>query len=204
MPEQEFKRKVAYKMKVGDILSGKIIFDAERFKFLEYNGKEIVRVNLIANIIDKFVQDDEKKFASITVDDASGQIKIKTFGDEIEKFANYLQGDTIQIIGLLRSWNNELYLTPEIIKKRDPQYLLLRKLELDLEKPKTLEKSELSQLRNQILEAVKKNEEKGGVEIESLILELKNSPDIINKEVKKLLEEGLVYEPRPGKLRYLG
>jgi hypothetical protein len=37
-----------------------------------------------------------------------------------------------------------------------------------------------------------------------MILNLKAAPDVINLEIKKLLEEGMVYEPRPGKLRYLG
>jgi len=30
------------------------------------------------------------------------------------------------------------------------------------------------------------------------------SPIIINQEIQKLLEEGIVFEPRPGKVRYLG
>jgi len=30
------------------------------------------------------------------------------------------------------------------------------------------------------------------------------SPKIINQEIQKLLEEGIIFEPRPGKVRYLG
>ncbi|MCH7568352.1 MAG: OB-fold nucleic acid binding domain-containing protein [Nanoarchaeota archaeon] len=207
MPEEkfpEFKRRIAYKMRIGNILAGKPILEAERFKFLEYTDKQIVRVNVIANIIEKFVQDEEKKYATLTLDDASGQILLKTFGEDIEKLSTLSQGDTIQIIGLLRSWNNELYILPEIIKKKEPAYLLVRKLELDLEKPKTLEKSELHALKDQITQIIKREETNGGAEIESIILELKSPPTAINQEIKKLLEEGIAYEPRPGKVRYLG
>ncbi|PIN88825.1 hypothetical protein COU60_05370 [Candidatus Pacearchaeota archaeon CG10_big_fil_rev_8_21_14_0_10_34_76] len=204
MADQEFKRHIAYKLRAGDILSGKIILDGERFKFLELDNKQVVRINLIANVVDKFIQDDEKKYGNLTLDDATGQIKIKAFGDDIEKLKEYIQGDTIQIIGLLRSWNNEVYITPEIIKKRVPQYLLLRKLEIEKNKPKMPEKSELNDLREKIIQDVKQNEEKGGIDIEKIILDLKQSPEIINSEIKRLLEEGIVYEPRPGKLRYLG
>jgi len=204
MPDQEFKRHVAYKAHIGNLLEGHAIIEMERFKCLELDNKQVVRVNIIANIVDKFVQEGEKKFASITLDDASGQIKIKTFGDDIKKFEPLSQGDTVLIIGLLRSWNNELYITPEIIKKKDPSYLLVRKLEIEAEKPKTLEKSELTQVRDQILNAVKAQDNSGGVDIERLVLDLKATPDIINQEIRKLLEEGMVYEPRPGKLRYLG
>ena len=51
---------------------------------------------------------------------------------------------------------------------------------------------------------VKEAEKDGGVDIDKLILELKEHPEVINQEIKKLLEDGTAYEPRPGKLRYLG
>jgi uncharacterized protein len=204
MQEQDFKRHIAFKLRIGSILSGKIILNDEKFKFLEQGGKKVSRVNLIANIIDKYVQDGEKKFASLSLDDASGQIKLKTFGEDIKKFEKFEQGDTVQVIGLLRTWNDELYIIPEIIKKRDPKYLLVRKLESELEKPTVLEKSELTEIRDQIVSIIKREESNDGAEIEAMILELKSKPEIINQEIKKLLEEGIVYEPRPGKVRYLG
>lgn len=204
MPEEEFKRHVAYKFRIGDILKGKPVLDADRFRFLEVGEKHVVRVNIIANIVEKFVQDQEKKFASVTLDDASGQIKLKTFGDDIKKFENFAQGDTVQAIGLLRSWNNEVYVTPEIIKSRTPEYLLLRKLETDLDKPKELSKEQSHVLKDKILEMLKKEEDNGGADIDKMIIDLHESPQTINLEIKKLLEEGIAYEPRPGKLRYLG
>ncbi|OIO80110.1 hypothetical protein AUJ84_04545 [Candidatus Pacearchaeota archaeon CG1_02_32_132] len=204
MPDEQFKRHIAYKYRIGDILAGKTIFDADHFRFQEITEKQVVRVNIIANVIEKFVQDQDKKFASVTLDDASGQIKLKTFGDDISKFQNVSQGDTIQVVGLLRSWNNEIYISPEIIKSRTPEYLLLRKLETDLERPKPIDKVQASKLRDQILEILKKQEDNGGADVEALIIDLKQSPQIINSEIKKLLEEGIAYEPRPGKLRYLG
>ncbi len=202
--EQNFKRNIAYKMRVGTILTAKPFLEGERLRFLELEDKQIVRVNLIANITDKYVQDGEKKFASITLDDATGQIKAKTFGEDIEKFSDLNQGDTILVIGLVRSWNNEIYITPEIIKKKEPNYLIIRKLEIDAEQPKKLEKNELNALKDNILGAIRLAEKEGGIDIEKIILELKEPPEIINQEIKKLLEEGLAYEPRPGKLRYLG
>ena len=30
------------------------------------------------------------------------------------------------------------------------------------------------------------------------------TPENINQEITKLLEEGIIYEPRPGRVRYLG
>ena len=64
----------------------------------------------------------------MTVDDGSGQIKIKAFGEDSEKLKNINHGQTIIIIGLLRYFNNEVYISPEIVREQDPKYLVLRKI----------------------------------------------------------------------------
>jgi len=202
--KSEFKRNTAYKLKIGDIAAGKPIVDADKLKFLELGDKQVVRVNIIANITDKYIQEGEKKFGSLTIDDASGQIKIKSFGEDVEKFNQFTQGDTILTIGLLRQWNNEVYITPEIMKKKDPEFLMVRKLEIESEQPKTQDKTKLLALKDKILEMTKAEDSTGGVDVEKIILTLKEAPALINSEIKKLLEDGMVYEPRPGKLRYLG
>jgi len=204
MADQQFKRHTAYKLRIGSLLSGKPVMEADRLKALDFGDKQIVRANIIANIVDKFVQEGEKKFGSLTLDDASGQIMVKVFGDDVDVFTNYNQGDTVLVIGLVRAWNNEVYLTPDIIKKKEPSYLLLRKLEVEAGMPKTLEKPQLSAMKDRILDMIKTAEKDGGIEIDKIILELKEHPDLINQEIKRLLEEGIAYEPRPGKLRWLG
>jgi len=201
---EQYKRNVAYKLRIGSVAQGKPIIENDRLRFVELNGKNVVRVNIIANVIDKFIQEGEKKFGSITLDDASGQIKVKTFGEEVERFSNLNQGDTIMIIGVLRYWSNEVYITPEIIKIKEPAFLLLRKLELEADEPKSIGREKLLELKDKILQMVKGAEKENGVEIEKIIIELKERADVINQEIKRLLEDGLVYEPRPGKLRYLG
>lgn len=202
--EKSFKRHVAAKFRVGQVLSGEAVYEGERMKCVKIDGQEIFRVNLIANIVDKFVQDGEKKYASLTLDDASGQIKAKLFGDDIDKLKELNQGDTLLVVGLLRGWNNEVYLTPEIMRKVDPRYLLIRKLEVEANAPKVLDKEKVAELKDKILSMVRDAESNGGIDVEKIILELKEPPEVINREIKKLLEDGIAYEPRPGKLRYLG
>ncbi len=202
--EPQFKRNVAYKLRIGTILSGKTVLENERLKHVEIGAKNAVRINLVANITDKYVQEGEKKFASLTLDDGSGQIKVKTFGDDLAKVAHFNQGDTVLVIGLLRSWNNEVYLTPEIIRKKDPLYLLVRKYESDAQAPKVADREQLLALKEKLINLVKNAEKEGGVDIEKIILDLHESPEVINSEIKKLLEDGVAYEPRPGRLRWLG
>jgi len=212
MPEQKFKRNTAYKYRVGDLLVGKPIMNNvngnERFSFLELGDKKISRVNIIGNIVDRYDSQGETNYLSLTLDDGSGQIKLKAFGDDVDKFKEIIQGTTIIVIGSLRHWNDELYVSPEIIKEADPKYLLIRKMETEKQKAvnsKPLEKTQVMAVKDKILDLVKKEEENGGVEMDDLIMKLREfSPDIINQEVQKLLEEGIAFEPRPGKIRYLG
>ncbi|OYT36547.1 hypothetical protein B6U91_00920 [Candidatus Pacearchaeota archaeon ex4484_71] len=208
MTDQEFKRNTAYKLRVGEIFLGKPIFDQERFNFLELGDKKIVRVNIIGNVVDKYESEGEKEYIFMTLDDGSGQIKIKSFGEDSRKFKKFQQGQTVVVIGTLRNWNNETYIQPEIIKEMDPRYLLVRKLEIEKTKKETtpeIQKSDIKALKDKILDKIKDSEEKGGAETEQIILEFREaSPEIINQEIHNLLEEGIIFEPRPGKLRYLG
>ncbi len=208
MADDKFKRHIAYKFRIGDILIGKPVLDGERFSFLELGDKHIVRVNILGNIVDKYDSGDERNHLFITLDDGSGQIKLKSFGDDSKKFKEIFQGQTVTVIGTLRHWNEETYIAPEIIKETDPKYLLLRKLETEKDKAintKPVEKEEIVAIKDKILDAIKGAEDAGGIETNELIKTLNNfSPTIIQQEIQKLLEEGIAFEPRPGKIRYLG
>jgi RPA family protein len=201
MPEQ-IKRNVAYKLRIGDLSRAKQVVENERLGFLDLDGKKIIRVNIVANIIEKYESEGESKYLSLTIDDASGQIRLKAFGDDVARFSSINQGDTILVIGTVRSYNNELYIAPEIIKSYDPRYLLVRKLELEASAPKTIDKQEIKEIKDKLLEMIKAEEE--GIDAEHLIMNIQSPPETINQELHKLLEEGIIYEPRPGKFRYLG
>ena len=213
MPEEFRKRETAHKIRIGDLLRANQIFEEseaqnKRLQFVELGDKKILRVNLLANVIDKYNSEGESKFATLTIDDGSGQIRTRVFGEDIKKFENLTQGDTILIIGLLRSYNQELYIMPEIIKKQDPKYLLVRKLELEKEIPTPTtpeQKQEVKVLRDDIIDKIKAAESSEGIEKEEIIMSLKDSnPQTITQEINKLLEEGIIYEPKPGRVRYLG
>lgn len=203
------KREIAYKLRIGEILRGKPAVSVqdgrERFNFLELGDRKIVRVNVLANVIDKFISEGEKKFATLTLDDASGQITTRVFGQDVELFQDITQGQTLMLIGVLRFFNNEIYILPEIVKIVDPRYLLIRKLEIEKAMPKQeIKKEEILAVKDQIIERVKQEEKNEGVDTEKLVMEINANPELINQEIKKLLEEGIIYEPRPGKVRYLG
>lgn len=259
MPEEFKKRQTAYKVSIGMLTSpqNNAHFDEnQRFRYLGVAGRDIYRINLIANIIDKF-ESNQKQYINITLDDGTGNIRVKAFADSTHLLQNLQLGDSIIIIGVLRFYNDELYIMPEIIKNLDPKWLVARKLELEQDygdlynnmksygnlengyslessgqtsapKQYEIEKTDISQttgsqeeivvekistekntqealpsLREKIIENIRNSEADGGLDIDKLIMNMKDPVDLINKGVTELLEEGSIYEPKPGRLRIL-
>lgn len=200
MPDEQFKRNIAYKLRIGSILRGNPVIENERFSYLDLDNKKVIRINLIGSIVDKY-ESEEKNYIFLTIDDGSGQIKIKSFGEDSEKLKNTSHGQTIIIIGFLRYFNNEIYISPEIIREQDPKYLLVRKLEIEKDKPQIQSQGDI---KNKIIEQIKKYETEGGIETEKLITILNEPSQVINQEIQKLLEDGIIFEPRPGIVRWLG
>jgi RecG-like helicase len=206
----QFKRNVAFKFRIGDLLLAKPVFDQDKLSFLELGDKKIIRVNLIGNIVDRYESEGNTKYCFLTLDDGSGQIKLKSFGDDISKLAGISQGQTVLVIGLVRHFNNETYLAPEIVREQDPKYLLVRKLEIEKERKKfakPLGQEQVKALKDELLEKIKSSEGSNGIDIDQIIMSSEfrdKSPDLIHQEIKKLLEEGIIFEPRPGRIRYLG
>ena len=205
MPEQKFQRATAYKLRIGELNSGEENKkEGDKLDYLKVGNKEVRRVNLIANVIERFDNPGENKYVFFTLDDASGQIKIKAFGEDVEQFSDISQGDTVMVIGKLREYQGDIYVQPEIIKKKDPRYLLVRKLEIGKEEPEEKRDGDTKKVKDKIINMIREAEDQGGIETDKIVMELDSSPEAIKKEIQKLLEEGLAYEPKPGKVRYLG
>jgi RPA family protein len=247
------KRQTAYKVSIGLLFSAMdqgLNFEQDRFKFLSFQDKSLYRINLIASVIDKF-ESAEKPYINVTLDDGTGNIRVKAFADDVDMLRNLQLGDIILVVGVLRYYNEELYIMPEIIKALEPKWLVARKLELEKEYGKTYNKGEyeyngssqipykeieknqkqdlnvISQetpekieiekiekpeekssnvligVREKILELIRNSEGEGGLDIDKLIMALKEPVEQINKEITVLLEDGTIYEPKPGRLRVL-
>ena len=150
---------------------------------------------------------DKEKIERMRQQVKSLQTQLSNVGRDIEPLKNIMQGDTVQVIGNVREWNGEIYVIPEVVKKVDVRWLLVRKLEIQnarKDMPADEQATGNSSLKDSIMEKIKTAEAEGGIDADTIIMDTEASPDAINTEIKKLLEEGLIYEPRPGRLRYLG
>ncbi len=122
-------RDVALKISINTLLSGKYVQEKETEPnyLLTSEEKKIYRLNLMANILSKEIVG---SITNLLIDDGTGSIILRSF-EKNKTTENLNIGDTILILGKVRIYNQEKYISPEIIKKINPLWLKLRALELN-------------------------------------------------------------------------
>lgn len=125
------KRQTAYKFWIKNLHSGVMKIDeVTQLKVFEIIGKNVLRVNVLGNIIESFVQND---YGSLTIDDGSAQIRLKMWNEDVELVKDKQVGDFVMVIGKLTDFNDERYIRPEIVRNMNFDWALLRNLELNKE-----------------------------------------------------------------------
>jgi RPA family protein len=152
----------------------------------------------------------EKKgsITNILVDDGTGNIVVRLF-EEDNNTINI--GDTIIIIGKLRKYYDEKYISPEIVKKINPLWLKVRVKEL---KNFNFENNNIKFIKEEIIEdedhllpfeilikLINQLDKGNGVAIET-ILE-KSTLKETEKLIEKMLEKGDLFQNSPGKIKVL-
>jgi len=133
------KRATAFKLNISDIIYG-TYHKSEEGSFLDTRyGLKILRAHIMATVIEKFESNTEstpsdetrKDYATLTVDDGTGVIRIKTWQEDTSLIKPISIGDIVDIVGRIREYEDELYLLPEAINKvADPNWELVRELEI--------------------------------------------------------------------------
>ena len=90
---------------------------------------EVSEARILGTLIDIFVSDDEN-YMSLTVDDGTETVRIKAWRQDVGKLKKFSKGDLIDVVGKVREYNEEIYLTPEVVLKVSPNKWVLRELEL--------------------------------------------------------------------------
>lgn len=128
-------RQTAFKCYISHIVNGNYVKKEGEFEpnYIEINSKnkakKISRVNIVANVVQKF-ESENKDYKFIVLDDGTASIRVKAWGLDINLFDDINIADIVLLMGKVKIYNNEIYLTPEIVKKVDINWELLRKLEL--------------------------------------------------------------------------
>lgn len=190
----DYKRFTAKKTNIKELLNGD--FKEDKNLLVSRSNEKIKRVRLMATVINKFLSDDGK-YGFLVLDDSTETIRTKAFREDVKRIKRIEEGDIIDLIGRLDKYEDEIYIRPEIVKKvEDPNWLLVRKLELHLQgKGKEdigSKGEEVGEPNGEVKREGKKHSEKGkalnefsgeenkqGKEEEVIVEEVKNSEETI-------------------------
>jgi RPA family protein len=206
--EKSQKRQVAHKVKIGDILIGEYVKEEGEWvpNYISIGDHKVSRVNLIAVVVSKENLENSSN-QSLLIDDGSGRISIRSF-EEQNNFDNIKIGDFVIVIGRPREYFNEKYIVTEAIKKIDnPLWVEVRKLELG---GKKFQKSEIvdeelgspaEDIHKKVFELIKEIDLGEGADTQEVIT--KSNLDQAEEIITRLLEQGEVFEIKPGRLKVL-
>ena len=217
-------RQTAYKIWITNILSSPYIKSTEEFapNFIKLNNQEINRVNIIATVVETFVNP-EQTLASITLDDGSGTIHARAFKEDIKVLTSIATGDLVMIIGKIKEYNNERYILPEIAKTlSNAAWGRLRRLELIKTLGEPLAQQQpiplppvqtqpavyaqtivepASEFYEEVRRAIEKSEP--GISPEALSANLNVSKEAISSTLLDLMKNNEIYQNKPGHYKTL-
>lgn len=213
MENQSYQRQIAYKVPIYALLNNQYI-EQEGWNpnYIQINGKQVSRINLVATVIDK---QNAGSLATLVLDDSTGVIQAKLFNEDIKKIADINIGDTVLIIGRPRSFNDQKFITIEISKKINSVWAKVRKMELQKEfslfsqhSQDSMQIQESKQHLNQygakFLELIKENDDGKGADLDKIISSSNLKEEEAQEVITELIKLGEIYEPRPNKIKILG
>lgn len=183
-------RKTAYKLFIKDLYELK---ESDGKFFL--NGLEVSRVRLLGNIVKKF--ESRRDYGFIILDDSTETIRIKIFDKSLLNGKEV--GDLVDVIGRVRKADDEIFIVAEsMVKLEDPNWEILRKLEI-LEFKLSLRKEETpSDPKEKIINLLKKS---GELSMEEIAEKCGIEPKEVERVLNDLMLDGIVYEPIAGRFR---
>jgi RPA family protein len=201
----QIKRETAIVCMVDTLLQGSFVkTEGWTPSYFSTELGNISRVNIVGVIVSK------EPSGGMLLDDGSGRLLLRSFDDA--PFEKFEIGDLILIIGRPRIYNEQKYVLPEIIKKIDSKWGAYRRVQLDILKthlPLVKKETRIAlepatkiiNYSQKALEFIRDLDDGTGAEINEVTKRTgaPNAEDII----RKLIEEGEIYEIKPGKVKVL-
>ncbi len=175
------ERNTAFKTRIKDVVDGRAIF----------------RVRVLGTVVSKYLSED-KKFASITMDDGSETISIRVFKEDVCLIEGVEPGDIVDVVGKIDEYNDERYINAESINViDDPNWELVFNLELILKE----RLSSRSDSRAAVLNLISESDSGEGIKY-SKLREISGLDDEqLEGILNELMGDGEIYEPKIGRFK---
>jgi len=124
-----FQRQTAFRLWISDIINAQFVNPKQEFtpSYIITRELHVSRVNFISICIEKQITEN---YGFIVVDDSSAQIQITAWNEDVNILKNIQCEQILNIIGKVRYFNNQVYISPEIIREVEREWLKIRILEL--------------------------------------------------------------------------
>lgn len=211
--KQDFRRQVAIKLWISDLLNGQYIKEEglrPNYVILK-DGRKVSRINILGTVVSI---NTDTGYRNCYIDDSSGKLSVRSFepNDALSKLE---VGDMIFIVGRPREYGREIYVLPEIIKPvADKRWVEVRITELKKFKQDVVAEPVITPKED--VGVVEEYIDKDSSELLELIKSLDTGPgaiyeDVISKSkiqnpeksLLNLMKNGEVFEVSPGKLKVL-
>ena len=137
---QSYKRYPAIRCWIKHIIES--TYNNQEKAFFTIFGK-VKRARILGTVMDKreilntagqeedLDDEDSNSRVEFDLDDTTGQMRATVWNTNPEDYDHIQVGDIVDVVGLLRKWNEYPYISPEIIKKvENPNFILLRNAEI--------------------------------------------------------------------------
>ncbi len=208
------KRKSAKFFRVYKIHQTKIKVDPDydNLKIYKIDGQKVVRVRLFGIITRKYekIGDDGKKAVFMTLDDGTDTISLNVWEFKLKEGENEKNtldmikgievGDIVDVIGKIRDYNDEFFISLENIKKKDIEWEMNKRAMFltseinNNQGSNNNDKVDTSNYKKIVFDTI----DELGKSIDDIKKETGLNYDIIKEVLNELRREALVLEPTPG------
>lgn len=130
---RNIQRLVAKKVQIAEIANGRFYPGSREEMKASYIisplGMKFSRGNIIGTVVDKFVAENEAH-GSLTIDDGSSAVRVRVFRDGVKMLQGVEVGNLVLVVGKVKKYNDEIYVTAEVVRAVEANYENLRRLEV--------------------------------------------------------------------------
>jgi len=127
------RRDTAIKVPIVELVAGAEVEDPNGGRAFRTMLGLFRRVRVLGIVFNKYSSEKEgkKPYTALTLDDGTGMIRIKGWGADAKRLAQFERGVVLDVIGRVRASEEEAYITSELeIQVTDPTWELVRRLEI--------------------------------------------------------------------------